>query len=67
MISIYSPHTGRRCSGDQNFSDRHSLHRQSEDASRIGCQAGMLLHQHSGDGAAHSTGKAQLAQRFSIE
>jgi hypothetical protein len=26
----------------------------------------MLLHQHSGDGAAHSSGKEQLAQRFFI-
>jgi hypothetical protein len=65
MIARYSPHTVRRCSGDQNFSDRHSLHRQSEDASRIGCQAGMLLHQQSGEGTAHSNGPAQLAQRFS--
>lgn len=31
------------CSGDQNLSrDRHVLHRQSEEASRIGCHAGML-------------------------
>ena len=27
---IYSPHTDRRCSGDQNFRDRHVLHRQYE-------------------------------------
>ena len=66
MISIYSPHTVRRCAGDQNFRDRHILQRQPDEASRIDCQAGMLLHQHSGDGAAHSNGTAQLAQRFSM-
>jgi hypothetical protein len=66
MIAIYSPHTVRRCSGDQNFRDRHILQRQPDEVSRIGCQAGMRVHQHSGDGAAHSTGTAQLAQRFSM-
>jgi hypothetical protein len=55
------------CSGDQNLSrDRQVLHRQSGALSRIGCQAGMLLHQHSGDGAAHSNGTAQWVQCFSI-
>jgi hypothetical protein len=54
-------------SGDQNLiRDRHSLHRQSDDASRAGCQAGMLLHQHSGEEAAHSNGKEQWEQCFSI-
>jgi hypothetical protein len=24
MIAIYSPHTVRNCSGDQNFKERHS-------------------------------------------
>ena len=68
MIGAYSPHTVRRCSGDQNFRDRHVLHRQPEYCSmaRIGRHAGTCRHQHSGDGAAHSNGKAQLAQRFSI-
>jgi hypothetical protein len=66
MIARYSPHTVRRCSGDQNFRDRHILQRQPDEASRIGCQAGMLLHQHSDAGAAHSNGTAQLAQRFSM-
>jgi hypothetical protein len=64
MIYIYSPHTLARCSGDQNLRDRHVLHRHSGDASRMGCQAGMLLHQHVGDGAAHSNGREQLAQCF---
>ena len=66
MIAGYSLHTVRRCSGNQNLRDRHVLHRQSEDASRAGCQAGMLLHQHSGEGAAHSNGTEQLAQCVSI-
>ena len=64
MIGSYSPHTVRRCSGDQNFRDSYILQRQPDEVSRIGCQAGMRVHQHSGYGAAHSTGTAQLAQRF---
>jgi hypothetical protein len=66
MARNYTPHTLFRWSGDQNFRDRHVLHRQSGDDSRIGCQAGMLLHQHSGDGAAHSSGSEQLAHCFSM-
>jgi hypothetical protein len=31
---------------------------------RTGCQAGTWRHQHSGDGAAHSKGREQLAQLF---
>ena len=65
MIASYSPHTVRSCSEDQNFMDRHVLHRQSEYVSRTGCHAGTRVHQHSGAGAAHSNGKVQLAQRFS--
>ena len=66
MIASYSPHTVRRCSGDQNFGDRHILQRQPDAVSRAGCQAGLFLHQHSGDGAAHSNGKAQFEQCFSM-
>jgi hypothetical protein len=66
MTSIYSPHTVRRCPGDQNFRDRHILQRQPDEVSRIGCQARMLLHQHSGDGTPHANGTAQLAQCVSI-
>ena len=66
MIAIYSPHTVRNCSGDQNFKERHVLHRQSECVSQTGCHAGTRAHQHSGAGVAHSNGTAQLAQCFSI-
>jgi L-cystine uptake protein TcyP (sodium:dicarboxylate symporter family) len=66
MISIYSPHTVRRCSGDQNFRDRHILQRQPDEVSRIGCQAGMRVHQHSDQESAHSNGTTQWAQRFSM-
>ena len=66
MIASYSPHTVRRCSGDQNFRDRHILQRQPDEVSRIGCQAGMRVHQHSDAESAHSNGTAQLAQRFSM-
>ena len=66
MIVIYSPHTVRRCSGAQNFKERHVLHRQSEYVWRTGCHAGTCMHQHSGAGAAHANDNAQLAQCFSI-
>lgn len=59
-----APHTPCRWSGDQNCSDKQSLHRQSGEDSRIGRQAGMVLHQHSADGAAQSTGKEQLMHPF---
>ena len=66
MIARYSPHTVRRWSGDQNCRDRQVLHRQSGAVSRIGCEVGMLLHQHSGAGASHTNGSEQLAQCFFI-
>jgi hypothetical protein len=55
---IYSRQIVCSCSEDQNLSRaKHVLHRQSGEDSRIGCQAGMLLHQLAGDGAAQSKAK----------
>ncbi len=59
------------CSGEKNLNKvRHVLHTQSAccsiDEARTPCHAATRLHQQSGAGAAHSNGKAQLAQRFSI-
>ncbi len=66
MMASYSRQIVCSCSENQSLSrDRHVLHRQPEDVLRIGCHAGTCKHQYSGDGAAHSTGREQLAQRFS--
>jgi hypothetical protein len=67
---IYSRQIVCSSSGDQNLSrDRHILHRQPAYCSvafvRTGCHTGTWRHQHSGDGAAHSSGKEQLAHCIS--
>ena len=64
---IYSRHIVCSCAGDQNLSrDKQVLHRQSGEDLRIGCQAGMLVHQHSGAEAPHSNGNEQFAHRLSM-
>jgi hypothetical protein len=66
---IYSRQIVCSSSRDQNLSrDRHVLHRQPAYRAvacvRTGCHAGTWRHQHSGEGAAHSNGREQLAQCF---
>ncbi len=68
MTLRYSRQIVCSCSGDQNVSrDRQVLHRQPGEDSRIDFQAGTVLHQQSGEGAAHSTGREQLEQCFLID
>jgi hypothetical protein len=69
MIASYSRQIVCSSSGDQNLSrDRQVLHRQPPYCcmaiSRTGCHAVTRRHQHSREGASHSNGKEQLAQRF---
>ena len=46
MRERHSPRTVRRCCGDQSLRDGHVLQKQSEDALRTGCHAGMREHRH---------------------